>query len=187
MLSSNSKSASQAEIASARATFFAKWLKVANDLAADETKLKSEMSCESRKILQPIRILLWQATLKDTQYSDSGVVWEVTNGTDLVGETPVSGLFNTRFRPAQRTVEDLMSCAQAERESILQSISPQGDELDAEVLEKIMEEMSKGWVSPVDPESRPDHAVVSRCFGLAQTDKIRLIDDLSASGVNRTM
>ena len=54
------KTCDQGIIAKARAKFFAKWLKVAQDLKDDEAKLKESMSAERRRILQPKRLLVWE-------------------------------------------------------------------------------------------------------------------------------
>ena len=128
------KVCAQDKIAKARAEFFAKWLKIAQDLKGDEAKLKESMSKERRRILQPKRLLVWQAMLKEAGYADLDVVEETIRGTDLVGEAPATGIFNTKFRPAKRTVDDLVSCAPVVREAIVQSVRSQGKEVDAEVL-----------------------------------------------------
>ena len=176
------------KIAKARAKFFAKWLKVAQDLQGDEAKLKEGMSTERRKILQPKRLLLWQAMLREANYADPGVVNETIKGTDLVGEAPPTGVFNTKFRPAKRTVENLASCAPAIREAILNSIRSQGEEVDAEVLRQTKAEVDKGWATgPIKVEHLPPGSIISRRFGLVQPNKTRLIDDLSASGINDTV
>ena len=64
------------KIAKARAEFFAKWLKIAHDLKDDEAKIKDGMSKERQRILQPKRLLVWQAMLKEAGYADVGVVGE---------------------------------------------------------------------------------------------------------------
>ena len=182
------KISSPANIAKSRAAFFAKWLKIANDLHADERRLKESMSNERRRILQPKRLLVWEAMLKEANYPDLGVVEETIRGTDLVGEAPATGVFNFKFRPARRTVGDLRECAAAEREAVPKSVKPQGFDTDKAVLEQTLDEVSKGWASgPLDPSNLPQHAVISRRFGLVQPGKIRLIDDLSASGINDTV
>ena len=175
-------------IAKARAKFFAKWLKVAQDLKDDEAKLKESMSAERRRILLPKRLLVWKAMLEEVKYSDLDVVEETIKGTDLVGEAPATGVFNTRFRPAKRTVEDLASCAPAIREAILKSVRSQGDEIDAEVLRQTQAEVEKGWATgPIDVSNLPPGSIISRRFGLVQPNKTRLIDDLTASGINDTV
>ena len=182
------KSWTPEKIAKARAMFFAKWLKVAQDLQAEEFKLKESMSQERRKILQPKRLLVWRAMLHEANYSDMGVVEETTKGTDLVGEAPATGVFNAKFRPARRTVEDLVSSAPAIREAIIQSVRSQGHDVDVEVLRQTQAEVEKGWATgPIKVEDLPPKSLVSRRFGLVQPNKTRLIDDLSASGINDTV
>ena len=182
------KSLTQEKIAKARAVFFAKWLKVAQDMQAEELKLKEGMSKERRKILQPKRLLVWRAMLKEANYPDMDVVDETIKGTDLVGEAPATGIFNIKFRPAKRTVEDLVSCAPAVREAIIQSVRSQGQDVDTEVLRQTQAEVDKGWATgPKDVKHLPPNSLVSRRFGLVQPNKTRLIDDLSASGINDTV
>ena len=182
------KTSAPGKIAKVRAEFFAKWLKIAQDLKADEAKLKEGMSKERQRILQPKRLLVWQAMLKEAGYADVGVVEETVKGTDLVGEAPATGIFNTKFRPAKRTVEDLVSCAPVVREAVLQSVRSQGKEVDAEVLRQTQAEVDKGWATgPIDVKHLPPNSIVSRRFGLVQPNKTRLIDDLSASGAHDTV
>ena len=182
------KKSAPGNIAKARAEFFAKWLKIAQDLKADEAKLKEGMSKERQRILQPKRLLVWQAMLKEAGYADVGVVEETIKGTDLVGEALATGIFNTKFRPAKRTVEDLASCAPVVREAVLQSVRSQGKEVDAEVLRQTQAEVDKGWATgPIEVKRLPPNSIVSRRFGLVQPNKTRLIDDLSASGINDTV
>ena len=146
------------------------------------------MSKERRRILQPKRLLVWRAMLKEANYPDTDVVDDTIKGTDLVGEAPATAIFNIKFRPAKRTVEDLVSCAPAVREAIIQSVRSQGQDVDAEVLRQRQAEVDKGWATgPIDVKHLPPNSLVSRRFGLVQPNKTRLIDDLSASGINDTV
>ena len=79
------------------------------------------------------------------------MVEETVRGTDLVGEAPATGVFNFKFRPAKRTINDLRECAPAEREAVLQSVKSQGQETDEAVLAQTLDEVNKGWASgPLD-------------------------------------
>ena len=61
-------------------------------------------------------------------------------------------------------------------------------EVDAEVWRQILDERDRGWlVGPLDDESVPFDAPISKRFGLRQRHKIRLIDDFSESSVNQTV
>ena len=56
------------------------------------------------------------------------------------------------------------------------------------VFEKTLEERDAGWLrGPVPFDSLGPGSVLSRRFGLKQPNKIRLIDDLSKSGINATV
>ena len=76
-----------AAIATHRARWLAKWIKVAESLKSEELALKTKMPSEMRKILEPKKLLLWEAILTLLARSvellkgkSSGAVW--------VGKTP---------------------------------------------------------------------------------------------------
>ena len=178
----------RAKVASSRATVFANWLKKAKDLEMDESNLKSAMPAEVRKILEPKRLLLWKSIMKEYGYPDQSVFEEVLHGSDLVGEVPPTGIFTEKFKPAESSVDALMSRAPAARAAMIRSSRSQGEEIDKVVLEKTLEECSQGWASgPIPLDELPGHSIVSRRFGLVQGDKTRMIDDLSSSGINQTV
>ncbi|CAE7222589.1 unnamed protein product [Symbiodinium sp. CCMP2592] len=145
-----------ADRAGLRAEWFAKWTKRAAELSGDEKKLKSSLPEYARKIVLPKRILLWREILEDLQYPDIGVL---------------------DFGTAA-----LQSCES--RQKIIDAIKSQGH-LDEALEQKVDEEVELGWLSePIDPADLPEDATISRRFAIEQSGKIRLIDDLSDSGVN---
>ena len=177
-----------AAVATHRARWFAKWIKVAESLKSEELALKAKMPSEMRKILEPKKLLLWEAILKDSGYCDPDVVNEVIRGFDLTGAVPDSGVFNVQFRPAKLTVEKLVTGASASRKAIVNSTRSQGDTIDKIVLAKTLDEVERGWLSgPIEQGQLPENAIVSRRFGLEQPGKVRLIDDFTASGINLTV
>lgn len=114
-----------------------------------------------------------------------GVVDEVVQGTQLVGNVPPTRIFESKFRPAVLTVEQLKSSSFSQRTKNFYSSRSSGDEVDKVVYDKTLEEVKAGWaVGPLELDSLPQHCVLSRRFGLRQPNKIRLIDDLSGSLVN---
>ena len=63
--------------------------------------------------------------------------------------------------------------------------SSSGDNgIDEAVWSQTLEEVRTGWIIPVELEDIPVTSPISRRFALVQKDKIRLIDDFSASGLN---
>ena len=177
-------STSPSERASLRAQWFAKWTKRAADLSADESALKAGLQPYARDILLPKRILLWREILEDLRYPDMGVLEEMLEGVRLTGQTPCTGIFPGAFKPAKRTPEKLRSEASETRKRILSEVRSQGH-LDVPLEQKVDEEVELGWLSKaVDPKDVPTDATISRRFAIEQGGKIRLIDDLSDSGVN---
>ena len=63
---------------------------------------------------------------------------------------------------------------------------PQSPEVDEVVLCKTEHEVQQGWLhGPIPLSELPHGSVVSRRFGLAQGEKVRLVDDLRP--VNQTV
>ena len=86
-------------------------------------------------------------------------------------------------------VEQLLAGASASNKSIFRSVRSSGDsEVDQIVFEKTLEERDSGWLrGPMEFHELPEGAILSRRFGLKQPNKVRLIDDLSASSINKTV
>ena len=180
---------SQASLVKARASWFAKWTNRAKVLATEEAELKANMPDHMSKILQPKRLVLWKEILTDLGYSDIGVIDELANGTELVGEVPPCGVFEKSFKAAEITVEGLARSSRSSRFQQFYKCRSSGDgEVDELVFAKTQEEVRLGWArGPYTLEELPEGATISRRFGLRQPGKIRLIDDLSASNVNQTV
>ena len=151
-------------------------------------ELHEKLAPHARKILAPKRILLWKALLQKYEYPDLGVVDEVCQGTKLTGPIAPVPVFERAFKPASLTEEELRLGAKASRDATVHSVRSSGDEfVDSEVYRKTCEERNAGWIrGPFALEDLPPDAIVSRRFGLKQGEKVRLIDDLSGSGVNQT-
>ena len=84
--------------------------------------------------------------LEAAAYPDMGVVDEVLNGTSLTGEVEVTGIFESKFTPAEITVEGLKEVACHDRLSVFNSARSSGDdEVDKIVWEKTQAEVHCGW------------------------------------------
>ena len=119
---------------------------------------------------------------------DLGVVEEVARGTELLGQVPLTGVFEQSFKPAAATPEQVQARAGANREKVLGALRSQG-RLDKEVKDKSLKEVAEGWLTgPVKKDQLKENSLVSRRFGLEQgmgeNRKVRLVDDLSSSTVN---
>ncbi|CAE7578598.1 unnamed protein product [Symbiodinium sp. CCMP2592] len=177
-------SSSAEQLARDRALFFKTWLSRAKELESEEASFKASLAPHVSSILAPKRLLLFKELLSAYEYPDPEVFDEITRGIRLTGQTPNTGIFPPTFKPAVRQAVDLEQWAPGARSRVLECIKPQGD-VDAVVHEKTVEEREKGWATgPIPLQSLPQDSLISRRFGLRQGEKIRLVDDLSFSGVN---
>ena len=178
-----------AELMALRAKWFSKWVNRSSQLKVDELSLKNSMPAHLKAILEPKRLLLLAEILKEEGYPDQGVFDELALGTELTGQVPSTGVFDKCFRPAEMCMDQLHAGSGASNKSIFHSVRSSGDsEVDRIVYEKTLEERDSGWLrGPVDFHELPEKAVLSRRFGLKQPNKVRLIDDLSASSINKTV
>ena len=89
-----------------RAEWFSKWTSRANELREAEQELKANMPKHAAKILQPKRLLLWKEILLDLEYPDMGVISELADGTELVGEVPtLQFAFVAIYNPYKKKAE----------------------------------------------------------------------------------
>ena len=177
------------ELVKIRTQWFSKWIARSSELKSQEVELKKNMPSHLRKILEPKRLLLLAEMLKDEVYPDPGVFDEISLGTELVGQVPCTGVFDRSFKPAELCVEQLDKESVATNKSIFHSVRSSGDsEVDDAVFTKTLEERDAGWLrGPLEFCELPSGAVLSRRFGLKQPNKVRLIDDLSGSQINKTV
>ncbi len=119
------------------------------------------------------------------EYPDAGVVDELQNGVELTGSVPVTGMLPGKFTPALLSDETLSLRSSLTRDASCACSS--GDaEIDDGVWEQTLEEVSAGWLEgPISTCDVDPSEPISRRFGIRQGNKIRPIDDFSASGVNR--
>ena len=141
-----------------------------------------------RDILKPKRRLLWKGLLSDLGHKDMGVFDEVVEGTNLIGQVPLTGPYPQTFKPAKASPEEVIKNAAATRSANLGAVRAQGD-VGAEVIRKSLEEIEAGWLHGFSQPNDLEHdALISRRFGSRQCTgddtKVRLIDDMSASLLN---
>ena len=187
------ESNSEQKVAEHRLGELKRWLARAKELSADEKELHASFPKSVGSILAPKRLLLWKEMLAHYGYPDCCVFDEVTTGIELSGTAPFVPCFDSCFKPAKITEDELAETAASSRKSLLASIRSSGDDfIDSEVFAKTQEEVACGWLEgPFDLQDLPPNAVISRRFGIKQGSgdklKVRLIDDFSASGVNSTV
>ncbi|CAE7837218.1 pol [Symbiodinium sp. CCMP2592] len=128
-------------VRSQRKNYIEKWARRAKELEPEETKLKAGMSDHRRKILQPKRILLFEEMLRDIGYDDMGVVQELIDGATLTGDIPITGVLDTKLKPARLDTEQLIGMSDEIRQQIRVKTGSSGDkEIDQLLWDKTMEE-----------------------------------------------
>lgn len=187
-----SKSVSLKKLNANRLEVLKSWVGKARSLEKEEDQIRQSLPDHAKAILAPKRIALWTHLLREYNYPDQGVVDELIGGVRLTGPVPRSAVFEHSFKPALLTEGELQKGAPASRAALIHSVRSSGDAfIDAEVYRKTQEEVRAGWIrGPMELNSLPKHAIVSRRFGLKQGSgdsvKVRLIDDFSCSMVNQT-
>ena len=182
-------SMSSSELADLRTKWFKKWTLRARHLAKQEAEFKSSLAPHLQHILQPKRLLLLNEIMEAEGYPDPGVFEELSFGTELTGCVPQTGVFDPAFKPALLTTSELEEQASSSNQVIFRSVRSSGDyEVDETVFQKTLEERDSGWLrGPLPFSELVKGCVLSRRFGLKQTNKVRLIDDLSKSKINSTV
>eukprot|EP00435_Cladocopium_sp_Y103_P009876 s4862_g2.t1 len=172
-----------------RSKWFGKWTTRAKELVQAEKELKAGLQPYAARILEPKRLTVWKEILEDIGYPDMAVVEELVQGTELVGQVPICGIFEKTFKAAEMTTQQLLDLGINAKRKQFYSCSSSGDpEVDEQVYSKTLEEVEMGWAAgPFSLEEVPEQAVLSKRFGLKQPGKVRLIDDLSGSLINQTV
>ncbi len=175
-------SSSHLEVIQARTNFVKKWLTRAQQLKEPEGHLKASMDPAIAKVTCRKRMLLFEEILIDLGYPDVRVVDELKLGVDLTGEVPVTGMLPQKRSPPLLTEQALQSRSTMVRKAARSSVD---DEMDASIWYQTLDEVQKGWLQgPLGDSLVPQDAPISRRFGVRQKNKIRPVDDFSASGVN---
>ena len=161
-------------------------------LAPKKAAVHATLHPDLQACLRGKQTCLWHELLKQTGFPDLQLVEDVRQGFEVIGPNPWSPVFLKGYKPPQITPEQLASQAAWRRQKPIQSCKPSVDPaLDEELWKQTMAERDKGWVSgPYASEAEVSEALQSaewlctKRFPLQQGEKIRLIDDALASGVN---
>ena len=169
---------------------WARWLaELARKTSGQEIDAQRQRPERLQQIYRKKRFLLLDACLSEVGYPDSKIALEASAGFPLVGWCPASGVFEKKMRIPELHVSELGCMVDSVTRRTLSAIKPSGDELlDAEVWRITKEEAQAGFITePVSAENLPADSCVSPRFGIKQGQKVRPIDNFSASLVNSTV
>ena len=174
------------EIVEARSAFFRKWLTKASELHSKEASLKESLDPDFRKVVASKKILLFEEMVKEYGLPDSECPSILKEGVDLAGRVPLSNDLPKHFTPPSLHVSDLEALTPVLREAAI-SRAIGATTFVQETWDKTMIEVEKGWLKgPFSPNSAEGSGVLSNRFGVCQKDRIRCVDDMSASLINAT-
>ena len=162
------------------------------ELASKEAAVHAALHPDLKACLRGKQTCLWHELLQQTGFPDLQLVDDVRQGFEVIGPNPWSPVFRKGYKPPQLTPHQLAGQAVWRRQKVVSSCRPSDDaNLDEELWQQTMAECEKGWVSgPYMSEAEVSRVLASdewlctKRFPLIQGDKIRLIDDALASGVN---
>lgn len=175
-------------LAKRRISFLDKWTKRAKELEKDEIAFKAWMPVHLQKLLCKKRLLLWKEMLEEYNYPDAGLIDEVAAGFSLTGWSNSSSVFPRNVKRPQYDVSTLKLLANGLNQSIKAQLMSLDD--DAEVnrvtWEQTLQEVELGYIWH-DEDATASNSALSKRFGLVQKDKIRVLDDCTIGGINKTI
>ncbi len=178
------------EVRAYREDVFSGYERMASELADREAVLHSHLDPYKQMILKKKRLLLFERMCIDAGVQDEGLTELMVAGVKMTGRGADTGQFPQEERPRTLSDEQLMRSSRWTRRMIMgKPVNFQSDHVRREVWEGALQEVERGWLTgPLEEEDVRQWLgplfVVSKRFGISQSDKIRSIDDMSESLVN---
>ncbi|CAE7387257.1 unnamed protein product, partial [Symbiodinium sp. CCMP2456] len=173
-----------------RMELWTKWRAWASALERPEAELHKALDGGVASVLRGKKLLLLERIAQSLGWPDGGLFEDIKSGFSLVGSASVTGVFETSFKAAEFTEDELDSRAKFLRPALWGKIASSATQLDQELWQKTLAERDdKGWISgpytyeELDGMFGPTWLPVRR-FGIRQRAKLRCIDDLSENAVN---
>ena len=142
-----------------------------------------------------LNLPLFQSLADATDFPDKDLVYDLRSGMPIAGAIPPAGTLRSKHTAAAESLEDWTTKVPLRNATIYDRIiKAQGSELSNIAYESTMAEVKKGWLAPprpITPEILQNTPLTPR-FAIReqhgdQAEKIRLIDDFKASGLNLTL
>ena len=157
----------------------------------EEATLHSQLSEGLEAVLKDKNLLAWKRLMEQTSFKDVSLFQEMIDGFDLVGQAATSEEFPYLHKPALQSVRELQKKAKWLRASVIGKCKASDrPDLDEITWSKTIEERDRGWLQgpftldQVEAMARGSEWIATRRFPLEQKDKVRMIDDCLASGLN---
>ena len=165
------------ELAKLRVEFVRKWSGRAKELEESERELHATFPPHLKQVLSGKRLLLFRELVEASRCPDTGLVDDICNGFKLSGWLPDSGNFSRRLKSPEYDLDCLKKISSGLSAAVKNF--RQDAELESACWEETKKELEQGWVwVDSDPPDR---------FGVQQGPKVRVIDDCSVGGLNKTI
>ena len=123
--------------------------------------------------------------LQDAGYPDQKLVSDI-RGLNMSGWLQQSNVFPKETKRQEHDMNTVLLMAKGLNKMILEQASSQaGTELATKTWQSTKEELEKGWVW-LDPSGSTTGVILAKRFGLEQKTKLRVIDDCTVGGWNKT-
>ena len=173
-------------LAKERAAFLWKWSNRAKELAEEEKCLHASLQPHLQHLLRGKRLLLLKEVLASLNYPDCTLVDEISAGFTLHGWMQESNVFPKDLKRPEYSLDMVRNMAKGLNPMIFAQVnSTSDDELAKATWDNTLEELEKQWVWR-DVVSDISDVILAKRFGLQQKNKIRVIDDCSLGGYNKT-
>ena len=118
--------------------------------------------------------------LEDASYPDTKLIEDISNGFGISGWLTKSNVFPKEIKRPEHDMHTVMLMAKGLNKMILEHT-----DLEAKTWASTKEELKKGWVF-LDDTGNLDGIVLAKRFDLEQKTKLRVIDDCTIGGWNKT-
>ena len=166
-------------------------IKLSKDLETENAKALDGMEPKLREVMSGKKMATMRALTEKHGYADSRICDDMTEGFQMVGQQPYSGVFDRQVSMPVVTEEMLRKNSTIQSQALLKRVNSSGDaHVDQAFYSQVLEEVANKWlIGPLDdlPQLAKEISSVphlSRRFPLVQASKIRAIDDMKESGVN---
>ena len=175
------------KIALKRVRFFKKRTTRAEELREQEAALKQNMPLHLSKLLAAKRLKLFEEMLEDCGFPDAKLVADISHGFKLTGWLNQTGIFPRHTKRPQFSVETLRKLAKGLNKSIISQLQSSGfeDDIVKKTWELTKEEVDAGYIW--EDHANDKWSCLAKRFGLVQKEKIRMIDDCTVGGLNKTI
>ena len=175
-------------LAKKRVAYLCKWTRRAKHLGPAEQEFKQSLPEHQRHLLKSKRLLVFQEMLDELGYPDKHLVRDLAAGFPLSGWLEQTGVFPRSVKRPQYSVESLKVLAKGLNASILAQLenADDSDETNQQAWKQTLDEIQKGYVW-VDDSADPCRHALAKRFGLNQKSKVRVIDDCTIGGLNKTI